>query len=83
MEKTARICSLHPCVWWAGNKGGADSVHFLLKVPNRTIRSRDERCDAAPLIVTEDLLEARARKQALKKMLDQVPDRPPVLGDER
>ena len=37
-------------------------------------------------IMTEELLEARAKrgkKQTLKKILDKVPDRPPLPGDER
>ncbi len=37
-------------------------------------------------IMTEDVLEARAkkaRKGSLKRILNKVPDRPPVPGDER
>ena len=36
-------------------------------------------------IMTEDVLEVRAKKAkkgGLKRILDQVPDRPPVPGDE-
>ncbi len=37
-------------------------------------------------IMTEELLEVRAkkaRKGGLKRVLDKVPDRPPIPGDER
>ena len=37
-------------------------------------------------IMTEELLDARAKranKRSVKKILDKVPDRPPLKGDER